>query len=314
MDPLKANLELYRSLYRIRRVEERLAEVYPTDAIQSPMHLSIGQEVASVAVCRLLTDKDVVYGTYRGHALYLAKGGNLNRFVAELFGKATGCTGGWGGSMHLADPDAGVMACSAIVGSTVPLAVGHALANQLSKHPGMVASFFGDGATEEGAFYESLNFAALHQLPILFVCEDNDFAIHSPTMSREHAPIDARVEGILGGEASCYWVSADDGLSAVLSVAEQAVDQVLAVQGPAFLRIRVLRMREHVGPSNDWDVGYRRLEHYRSFYQRDAVVEARERILYTDAAQIEAEVEVEVDNAFNLANASPFPMSLEIPK
>src|SRR5262249_4242479 len=170
---------LYKALYRIRRVEEEVARVYPSDKIKSPVHLSIGQESVSVGICAALRPQDVVFGTYRGHALYLAKGGDLKKMVAELFGKATGCTHGKGGSMHLIDPEAGVMGTSAVVGTTIANAVGFAYAMRYRRDEAIVASFFGDGATEEGVFSESLNFAVLKRLPILFVCENNRYAIHT---------------------------------------------------------------------------------------------------------------------------------------
>src|SRR5215468_10468304 len=143
---------LYRSLYRIRRVEEEVARAYPSDRIKSPVHLSIGQEAVSVGVCEALEPHDVVYGTYRGHALYLAKGGDLRAMVAELYGKATGCTKGKGGSMHLIAPESGVMGMSAVVGTTIANAIGYAYALRYRREEAMVASFFGDGATEEGVF------------------------------------------------------------------------------------------------------------------------------------------------------------------
>ncbi len=180
---------LYRSLYRIRRVEEEIVRVYPSDCIKSPVHLSIGQEAVSVGVCAALKPSDVVFGTYRGHALYLAKGGNLAALVAELFGKATGCSRGKGGSMHLIDTDAGVMGTSAVVGSTIPNAVGFAYAHKVRHSEGVIVSFFGDGATEEGVFAESLNFAALKRLPILFVCENNQYAIHTHQSRRQAQPL-----------------------------------------------------------------------------------------------------------------------------
>src|SRR5262249_50909889 len=179
---------LYRSLYRIRRIEEEVARVYPTDKIKSPVHLSIGQEAVSVGVCAALEPRDVVFGTYRGHALYLAKGGDMRRLVAELFGKATGCARGKGGSMHLIDTEAGGMGTSAVVGTTIANAVGYAYALQYRRRDAVVASFFGDGATEEGAFAESLNFAALKRLPVLFVCENNRYAIHTHQDRRQGLP------------------------------------------------------------------------------------------------------------------------------
>src|SRR5438105_7152722 len=139
---------LYRALYRIRRLEEEIARVYPTDRIKSPVHLSIGQEAVSVGICEALQPKDIVFGTYRGHALYLAKGGDMRRMVAELYGKATGCTRGKGGSMHLIAPEVGMMGTSAVVGTTIPNAAGYAYALKLRRQDALVASFFGDGATE----------------------------------------------------------------------------------------------------------------------------------------------------------------------
>src|SRR5262245_64132414 len=158
---------LYRSVRRIRRTEEEIARLYPTDRIKSPVHLSIGQEAVSAAVCDALEPRDVVFGTYRGHALYLAKGGDLDRMMAELYGKVTGCARGKGGSMHLVDSAHGVMGASAVVASTIPLAVGYAYKVKLRSERRVVASFFGDGAVEEGVFHESINFAKLKELPVL---------------------------------------------------------------------------------------------------------------------------------------------------
>src|SRR6478672_11292702 len=143
---------LYRELYKIRRAEEEVARAYPTDRIKSPVHLSIGQEAVSVGVCEALAPQDVVFGTYRGHALYLAKGGDMRRMVAELYGKETGCTRGKGGSMHLIAPEQGMMGASAVVGTTIANATGYAYALRYRRQNAVVASFFGDGATEEGVF------------------------------------------------------------------------------------------------------------------------------------------------------------------
>src|ERR1051325_9461334 len=140
----------YRALYRIRRVEEEIAAVYPSDKIKSPVHLSIGQESVSVGVCEALRPDDVVFGTYRSHAMYLAKGGDLRAMIAELYGRQTGCAKGKGGSMHLVDVAHGVMGSSAVVGTTIPNAVGYAYALKYRRSDRVVASFFGDGATDEG--------------------------------------------------------------------------------------------------------------------------------------------------------------------
>ena len=179
---------LYRSLLRIRRVEEEVARVYATDVIKSPVHLSIGQEAVSVGVCDALRPDDTVFGTYRGHAMYLAKGGDMAAMVAELYGKVGGCTRGKGGSMHLIDTECGVMGTSAVVGTTIANAAGYAYANKLRRTDAVVACFFGDGATEEGVFAETLNFAVLKRLPVLFVCENNGYAIHTAQSKRQGLP------------------------------------------------------------------------------------------------------------------------------
>src|SRR5947209_2166114 len=161
--------QLYRSLYRIRRLEEEIARAYPTDKIKSPVHLSIGQEAVAVGVCAALRPDDVVFGTYRGHATYLAKGGDLRAMVAELYGKVTGCARGKGGSMHLVDVAHGVMGTSAVVATTIPHAVGYAWALKQRRSDAVTVAFLGDGATEEGVFAEALNLASLKQAPVLFV-------------------------------------------------------------------------------------------------------------------------------------------------
>src|SRR5215468_5958886 len=215
---------LYRSLYRIRRVEEEVARAYPSDRIKSPVHLSIGQEAVSVGVCEALEPHDVVYGTYRGHALYLAKGGDMNEMVAELYGKATGCTRGKGGSMHLIAPEQGVMGMSAVVGTTIANAVGYAYALRYRREGAIVASFFGDGATEEGVFAESLNFAALKRLPILFVCENNQYAIHTHQSRRQGTPA-------ICARARAYGMTAEriDG-NDLLFLVERARDVVARIR------------------------------------------------------------------------------------
>src|SRR2546430_936291 len=248
------SVRLYKLLYRIRRVEEEIARVYPTDRIRSPVHLSIGQEAVSVGVCEALEPYDVVFGTYRGHALYLARGGDLRRMIAELYGKATGCTKGKVGSMHLIAPEQGVMGMSAVVGTTIANAVGYAYALRYRREGAIVASFFGDGATEEGVFAESLNFAVLKRLPILFVCENNQYAI--PTHQSRRQGTQAIVE-----RARAFGLPAErlDGndLFRLVERAGEAVARVRAGEGPRFLEVMTYRWREHVGPGCDYHLGFR---------------------------------------------------------
>ncbi len=300
---------LYKALYRIRRVEEEIARLYPTDRIKSPVHLSIGQEAASVGVCEALRPDDVVFGSYRGHALYLAKGGDLKAMIAELFGRADGFSRGKGGSMHLIDPEAGVMGTSAVVGTTIPNAVGYAYALQYRQSDAIVAGFFGDGATEEGVFAESLNFAALKRLPILFVCENNRYAIHTHQSRRQATSAICDRAFSLGVPAERI---EDNDVLELFRLAEEATGRIRAGEGPRFLEVMTYRWGEHVGPSRDYHLGYRSEDEARPWMESDqvprlaAMVEGRRR------AAIEAAVEREIAEAFSFAESSPFPAPAEL--
>jgi len=300
---------LYRSLYRIRRVEEEIARAYPSDKIKSPVHLSIGQEAVSVGVCEALEPRDVVFGTYRGHALYLAKGGDLKAMIAELYGKATGCTKGKGGSMHLVDAGKGVMGTSAVVGTTIANAVGYAYALRYRRSDAVVASFFGDGATEEGVFAESLNFAALKRLPILFVCENNEYAIHTHQSRRQGLPD-------ICGKARAFGVPAErlDGNDAVALVerSREVVAKVRGGEGPYFFEVMTYRLREHVGPGTDFQLGYRDEAEARRWEEQDAVARVGATLDARERACIEDEVEEEIADAFAFAEASPWPGAEEL--
>jgi TPP-dependent pyruvate/acetoin dehydrogenase alpha subunit len=295
---------LYRSLYLVRRVEEEIARTYPSDRIKSPVHLSIGQEAVSVGICEALRRDDVVFGSYRGHALYLAKGGGLNEMMAELFGKVGGCARGKGGSMHLIDPESGMMGTSAIVGSTIPNAVGYAFALRYRNRGAIVASFFGDGATEEGVFAESLNFAALEQLPVVFVCENNQYAIHTHQACRQAtlAICDrARAHGVPAERIE------DNDVLHLYERAREVIASVRAGAGPYLLEVMTYRWKEHVGPGEDYHLGYRTEEEARPWQENDQVRRLAALVEPQRRAQIEAEVEEEIVAAFAYAEASPFP-------
>lgn len=300
---------LFRALYRIRRVEEEVARVYATDKIKSPVHLSIGQEAVSVGVCDALRPADIVFGTYRGHALYLAKGGDLNAMVAELYGKATGCTKGKGGSMHLIDPEAGVMGTSAVVGTTIANAAGYAYAMKTRRSDAVVVSFFGDGASEEGVFAETLNFAALKRLPVLFVCENNGYAIHTHQAKRQ-----GRTD--IAARAEAYGIPADrlDG-NDVVGLVRRTHDVLATVRaggGPHFFEVTTYRWREHVGPGGDYHLGYRAAAECDPWVAADAVGRVAAELPADERAAIEAEVEGEISAAFAFADDSPFPDAAEL--
>jgi len=183
IDP-KLRLDFYRRMLRIRMVEEAIADRYAEQEMRCPVHLSIGQEAIAVGVCSALEFRDYVMSTHRGHAHYLAKGGDLKALLAEIYGRATGCASGKGGSMHLVDLSVNMLGTTPIVGSTLPVAVGTAFATRMRHQDNITVVFFGEGATEEGVFAESINFAALKRLPVIFVCENNLYSVYTRSIRR----------------------------------------------------------------------------------------------------------------------------------
>jgi len=302
--------DLYRIMLKIRLVEEKIAAIYPSDKIQSPIHLSIGQEAVSAGVCRAMAMHDHLYGTYRGHGLFIAKGGDLKKMFAELYGKDTGCARGKGGSMHLAAPELGLMGCSAIVASTIPIATGDALASKMQGQPRVTVSFFGDGAPDEGVFFESVNFAVLKQLPIIYVCENNNYAIHSKVSDRHFQTDLFRCAEGLGLAGQRF-----DGnnVHLVYSVMKEAVEAVRKSGGPVFLEFMTYRWSEHVGPGMDHREHYRDHEKLDQALMNDPIKNAK-RILTRDFEvseevfrQWENEVRREIEEAVDFAEESPFP-------
>ena len=296
---------IYRALRLIRRVEEEVARIYPSDKIKSPVHLSIGQESVAVGVCDPLEARDAVSGTYRGHAAYLAKGGNLRAMMAELFGKATGCAKGKGGSMHLVEMSCNVLGASAVVGTSIPLAVGYALAQKRRQTGAVVVVFFGDGATEEGVFTESLNFAALHQLPVIFVCENNQYAIHTP-LSKRWAT-DRLCERV-----STYGIIAHKVTDADVFKIRQIVADALpglraGTSQPLFLECQTYRWLEHVGPNEDFSAGYRNADDMAVWKKTDQVEVVGARLKPEERAAIDREIEAGIADAIAFAEQSPFP-------
>ena len=295
---------LFRSLYLIRRSEERIADIYPTDKIKSPVHLSIGQEAVAVGVCDLLGPDDVAAGTYRGHALYIAKGGNLPAMMAELYGKSGGCAAGKGGSMHLIDMEKNILGCSAVVATNIPIAVGYAMKLKRQGKGHIVTCFLGDGATEEGVFYESLNFAALHKLPILFVCENNSLAIHTPIEKRWASnELGMRVKGFGLG----FQKTEDPDIFRIHSMAEAALERIRKGEGPELIECHTYRWREHVGPSADLDADYRSPEAFTHWQENDQVPRLAAMLDAEKLKALEDSVEAEITAAMDFAEQSPFP-------
>lgn len=304
--------DLYRVMLKIRLTEEKITAIYPSDKIQSPIHLSVGQEAVSAGVCQAMAKHDHLYGTYRSHGLFIAKGGDLKKMFAELYGKDTGSARGKGGSMHLAAPEWGLMGCSAIVASTIPVATGDALASKLQGRPRIVVSFFGDGAPDEGIFFESVNFAVLKKLPIIYVCENNHYAIHSKVSDR-HVQTDLfRCADGLGLSGKRF---EGNDVRIVYSVMKEAVEAVRKDGGPLLLEFMTYRWSEHVGPGMDHAEAYRDKEKLARALSNDPVENAKQ-VLERDF-QVSEEifhrwkrmVGEEIEEAVDFAEKSSFPQA-----
>lgn len=304
-------LTLYRQMQLIRVVELRIAELYPEQDMRCPVHLSVGQEAAEAGACVALESRDYVMSGHRSHGHYLGKGGDLKRMMAEIYGKATGCAGGVGGSMHLIDLEAGFLGAAPIVGSTIPIAVGSAFASKLRGDDSVTMLFLGDGATECGVFHESLNFAKLHELPVVFLCENNFFSVYSPMEVRQ--PKDRAIMAL--AEAHNIESHLGDGNDVVQSyqLAKRAVDKARAGQGPSFIELTTYRWLEHCGPNYDNDIGYRTEEEYQAWRAKEPVARYEAELIAWGVATrdqldaITAEIAADMEEAVTFAKTSPFP-------
>ncbi len=259
--------------------------------------MSMGGEAISVGVCHALKPEDQVLGTYRTHALYLAKTGETDQFFAEMYGKATGCARGKAGSMHLSAPDQGLLYCSAIVASAIPIAMGVAFANKYKKDGKIVAVFFGDGAIDAGVFWESINFASLKRLPILLICEDNGFAVH--TRRQERQGFESVNEIVSKFNCNVFESNTTD-VEVINNITNDAIKAIEESNKPSFLRFHYYRYLEHVGINEDFDAGYRRREEYLSWLKRDPIRLQKDKLVAASISREElAEIEGEIDKGIN---------------
>jgi pyruvate dehydrogenase E1 component alpha subunit len=301
-------------MLRIRMAEERIADLVEAGEIGCPCHLYIGQEAIAAGVAEALTERDYVWGGHRSHGHYLAKGGSLTGMMAEIFGRTTGCAQGRGGSMHLFAPEVGILGTVPLVAATIPLATGAALAAKLRKDGRVSVSFFGDGATEEGHFHESLNLAGLYRLPVVFVCENNFYASHMALHERrvsDNIVRTADAHGIAG-----VVLDGNDVLT-VYDAATAAVTRARAGDGPTLIECRTYRWRGHVGPSWDMDVGVKRRNELPEWTTKDPVARAAallaERGWSTERLEeVRTAVAAEVEAAVTAARSAPFPAVSEL--
>jgi len=311
-------IALYREMVRIRACEESLVEPILSREIRCPVHLCTGQEAVAAGVCAALEKKDYIFGNHRSHGHYLAKGGGMREMVAEVYCRETGCSRGRGGSMHLIDPSIGMMGSAPIVAGTIPLALGAALAASIRNDGRVAVSFFGDGATGEGVLCESLNFAALKKLPILFVCENNFYSTHLPI---DEIRVSRRIYelGIPFGEQS-HRVDGNDVLE-VHRAARKAVDLCRKGKGPVFLECLTYRMHGHVGPDDNIQgthTDIRPPAEIEKWRKKDPIRKLERHILKKRVAskselkEIQVQAEKEVLDAHDFARSSAFPKGEEL--
>jgi TPP-dependent pyruvate/acetoin dehydrogenase alpha subunit len=313
-------IDLYKTMVRIRLCEESLVEPILNGEVRCPVHLYSGEEAIATGVCAALSKEDYIFGTHRSHGHYLAKGGGMGELIAEIYGKETGCSRGRGGSMHIIDPDKGMMGSAPIVAGTISLALGAALAASIRKENRVAVCFFGDGATGEGVLYESLNFAALKCLPIVFICENNLYSTHMPIGEcRSNLPISyiGKPFGI-----SSVRINGNDVLK-VYETAKEAVKLCREGRGPIFIECITYRLRGHVGPDDNIQGAHTDIRPHmeiEKWRKKDPIPNFRRYLIRNAIAKkdelvrIEQMAQKEVHDAHVFTKNSPHPKQMDIEK
>lgn len=306
-------IRMHKSLLLLRHAEQSLALRYKEQEMRTPTHFGLGQEAVAVGVCTALNNDDVVYSHHRCHNHYLAKGGGVFELASELYGRETGCSRGRGGSVHLTDIERGFIGSSAILGETGALAVGSALAFAMNGERRVAVAFFGEAVCEEGILYESLNYAAIRRLPVIFICENNLYSTESPLPVRQPENTDL-CERARSFKVKAVRVDGNDVCS-VFEAAKHAVDACRNGEGPYFLECMTYRWLEHVGPFYDYELGrtYRTRDELEQWKTRCPVRISGERLTrlaIRSAEELEewsAEIQREVDKAIECARQAPRP-------
>jgi pyruvate dehydrogenase E1 component alpha subunit len=306
---------MHRRMVLIREAEEVIAHYYHEQEMRCPTHLCVGQEAVPVGLCAALRPDDYAFGTYRSHGIYLAKGGDLEAMVAELYGKVTGVARGKSGSMQLIAPEVGFLCASALVGGTVPQAVGAGLAIKLRHEDRVSVAFFGDAATEEGVWHEAMNFASLKKLPVIFLCENNFFAVYTHISERQ------AVNNIYK-RAAAYGMPGvrvdGNDVSAVYEVVRDAATRARKGGGPSLIEAQTYRWREHCGPDWDDQLSYRDPKEVKAWMARDPIKRFEKELLKIkemttdEMKQVRKTILQEVEDAIAFAKKSPFPDAGEL--
>ncbi len=308
--PKEHLLDLYRTMVRIRRFEETIRDLFFQAQIPGFVHVSIGEEAVPTGVCAALTDRDYITTTHRGHGHMLAKGGQLKPMMAEIFGRSTGYCKGKGGSMHIVSYDLGILGANGIVGAGIPIATGAALASSFRNNETVAVSFFGDGASNEGTFHESLNLASLWKLPVIYVCQNNGYGEFTKTAdSTSVVDIATRAAGY---DMPGVIVDGNDVL-AVYEVMQHAVRRAKAGEGPTLIEAKTYRWEGHVVGEQAFVGEYRDAAEVDAAKLRCPITLFGERVVATgfvataELERVQTEVQQELDAAVAFAQASPPP-------
>tara|TARA_A100001011_G_scaffold391921_2_gene478420 strand:- start:835 stop:1800 length:966 start_codon:yes stop_codon:yes gene_type:complete len=303
-------LIFYEKIYRIRKIEEKISNLYPEQEMRCPVHLSIGQEGVAVGVCSALNKKDKILSTHRAHAHYLAKGGDLKSMIAEIYGKKTGSSKGLGGSMYLQDSSAGVVAAVPIVGSNIAIGAGVALKSMFNfkKEKYVTVIFFGEAATEEGIFNECINFASVNNLPILFVCENNLYSVYTPLKDRGSKEKNL-INIVKNYGVESISINGND-TNKVYTVSKKIISSLRKKNKPFFLECKTYRWLEHCGPDWDDNLNYRPKGELKKWIKKCPLNFVKKKIEKENKKKIEKiekKIDKEIDQAFNFAKKSKLP-------
>ncbi len=303
------SVELYRRLFFVRRCEEYIIKHYSEDQMRTPMHMSMGQEFIPVGICTGLEGRGDIFSSYRSHAAFLAQTMDSDMFFGELHGRVTGSAEGKGGSMHLSAPEKGHILSSGLVAGPISVAVGTGFANRRLQTGRTSVVFFGDGATDAGTFWESLNIASLYRVPMFFVCEDNGLAVHTfPQERRGYRSILGVAE-----QFRCHVFSDESNdVEEVYKLARKGLDAMAADPAPVFMNIRCCRYLEHIGITDDWHVGYRPKSEYDEWFAKDSLAVQRNRLIglgmgEADVATLEDELDSRIRASVTTSAQAPKP-------
>jgi TPP-dependent pyruvate/acetoin dehydrogenase alpha subunit len=313
-EKMKAHVNLYKKLYLIRASEIAIQKHYPSNDMKTPMHMSAGSEAIAAGVCEALGQDDQILCSYRSHSCYLAKTGDTDGFFAEMYGKVSGCGRGKAGSMHVSRPEFGHIMSSAIVASHIPISSGVAFANKIKNNDKICSVFFGDGALDEGVFWETLNASCVMSLPILFICEDNDFAVHTQKSQRQgYKNIDNIIKNF---DCNSYALkpSVSTDATAVFRLAKKAIKAIRTNGKPSFVRIPYYRYLEHVGINEDFHRGYRPKEEYYKWKEKDPIAIMRNRLPEHIVSIIEKEIDDKINASIKLAQSAEYADNTELYK